>query len=306
MAKALEFLHSMRTAAQAERETQAAEIGAEYAEAEMVLKTSLACLKFDNGVRDEAKAVLREGETFIANKRHQYKSVDTQLYQTHYELAMQLYRYEEVNAPKFLESTLKFLSYTPLDSLDSKVQMGLARDIIHAAIFSEDTFNFGKVLFHPIMNSLTGSPHEDLQRLLRAFDDGDMNSFVQYKKCLETHQPLSEEQKKQLEEKMRLMALMVMFWKLETSQRVVSFRTIEQTCKITPDKVEIALMKAISKKLIEGQINQVEQNVVVTKVQARDIDQAGVGELIEKVDVWLTSIDRLVDTYDLGLEQRSG
>lgn len=296
MNRALEFLSTMVQAAQADRETQAAEIAEEFAEAQLVIKTNVACLKFLEGVVDEAKAVLREGELYIGNKRKQYETVDSELFRQHYKLAMHYYRDTARDANKFLEVALHFLSYTSLPSLDKTIQMGLARDITWAAIFSEDTFNFGKVLFHPIMNSLDDTKHADLKNLLRAFDSGDMDAFEKFKGCL---QNLTEEQSKQLEIKMRLMALMVMFWKLDTSQRVVQFRTIEQKCKLRFDRVELALMKAMSKGLIEGQINQVKQCVSVTKVQPRDIDKAGVGQIITKVDNWLTDIDKLVNTYNL-------
>eukprot|EP00494_Astrolonche_serrata_P024259 UN24517 len=147
------------------------------------------------------------------------------------------------DAGKFLDAALHYLTYTPLTDLDKKLQMGLARDIIHAAIYSKDTFNFGKVLFHPIMNSLKNTPHEDLLGLLRAFDEGSMANFDKYKMSLDPNKSVNNHQ---LEEKMRLMALMVMCWKLEPDKRVVHFTDIARCCSMSETKVEFALMRAMS------------------------------------------------------------
>jgi len=302
LTKAIEFITSIRTNAQAERETQKDEIAEQYAQAELVLKTNQATLKFQQDVTDEAKDVLKEGTEYIASKKATNQAVDSELYRQHYYLAMFYYR-KSAEATKYLDVALSYLSYTPLESLDKKIQMGLARDITHAAIYSQDTYNFGKVLFHPIMKSLEGTDYEDLIHLMRAFDDGDMDGFEKYKSCLEREGPLSDTQKKTLEEKMRLMALMVMCWKLEMSQRVVNFRSIEQCCKISPNKVEIALMKAMSKGLIEGTIDQVKQRVTISRVQPRDLDQAGVGALISKLDSWIGSVDKIMELYDASLSQ---
>jgi len=298
--KALEFITSIRTNAQAERETQADEIAEQYAQAELVLKTNQATLKFQQNVTDEAKDVLREGAEYIATKKIQNKVVDSELYRQHYYLAMFYYR-KSAEATKYLDVALSYLMYTSLDTIDKKVQMGLARDITHAAIYSQDTYNFGKVLFHPIMVSLEGTNYEDLMKLMRAFDDGDMDSFEKYKGCLERDGPLSDSQKKTLEEKMRLMALMIMCWKLDMNQRVVNFRNIEQNCKISPDKVEIALMKAMSKGLIEGSVDQVKQRVTISRVQPRDLDKAGISALITKLDDWMGSVDKITEMYDASL-----
>jgi len=298
--KAIEFITAIRTNAQAERETHAEEIAEQYAQAELVLKTNQASLKFQQDITDEAKAVLREGADYISVKKAKNEKVDSELYRQHYYLAMFYYR-KSAEATKYLDVALQYLSFTSLETLDKKIQMGLARDITHAAIYSQDTYNFGKVLFHPIMKSLEGSDYEDLVHLMRAFDDGNMESYEKYKTILEKDGPVSDMQRRTLEEKMRLMALMVMCWKLEMNQRVVNFRSIEQCCKIAPDKVEVALMKAMSKGLIEGSIDQVMQRVTISRVQPRDLDQAGVSALISKLDNWIGSVDSIMKLYQASL-----
>lgn len=291
--KGLQFLQDLHRDAQTGGLADG-KINEEFVEAVLVLKTNQAILKFENDIQDEAKAILKEGDDHIQRQKARYQSVDSELYRQHYFLALGYYRKaESMDAGKFLEAALHYLSYQDRNQLDSKIQMGLARDITHAAIFSEETFNFGKVLFHPIMKCLENTEHEDLLHLLRAFDQGDMNLFEQHAACLEKNTPLTEGQRKLLQEKMRLMCLMVMCWKLDPNQRCVTFRTIARCCKVAEDKVEIALMKAMSKGLIEGQIDQVHQSVTVTKVQPRDIDVSGVAQLLSKVNIWVDEIENI-------------
>lgn len=291
--RGLDFIQTMHGEAQA-GQSVVEKTHSEFMEAELVLKTNQAILKFENEIKDEAKTILKEGEDYMESKKKRFQSADSELYRQHYLLALNYHRKQE-DAGKFLEAALHYLSYQSRNELDAKIQMGLARDITHAAIFSEDTFNFGKVLFHPIMQCLEGTEHEDLLHLLRAFDDGNMDSFEQYRHCLEKGTPLTDWQRKLLQQKMRLMCLMVMCWKLDPNQRCVTFRTIARCCKVQEDKVEIALMKAMSKGLIEGQIDQVHQCVTVTKVQPRDIDVNGVAQLLSKVDTWMGQVETISD-----------
>ena len=92
LTKAIEFITSIRTNAQAERETQKDEIAEQYAQAELVLKTNQATLKFQQDVTDEAKDVLKEGTEYIASKKATNQTVDSELYRQHYYLAMFYYR----------------------------------------------------------------------------------------------------------------------------------------------------------------------------------------------------------------------
>jgi len=284
--RGLNFLQTLLTERIGER-TDAEEIKQDFIEAQLVIKTRLATLKFESKMEDEAKLVLKEGEEYILYRKSHHQSVDSELYRQHYFLAMNFYRNDD--AAKYLEAALQYLSYKPLEELDAKIQMGIARDIIHAAIFSSETFNFGKILFHPLMKCLEGTEHEDLLNLVRAFEQGSMDKFEKYKGCL----GVSGDREKKLEEKMRLMALMVTCWKLDTNPRGISFRTIANTCKIKQERVEYALMRAMSVGLLEGQINEVRGWFTITKVRPRDIDTGGVDNLLGKVDAWLDKIDRV-------------
>jgi len=285
LSKCLQFIHS----------SSQKDDKVDFTEATLVLKTNQAILKYESGITEEANSVLKEVEKYLKEKNSNFECVDPELQKQHYFLGMNYYRGDShSDAGKFLDAALHYLTYTPASDLDGKMQMGMARDIIHAAIYSKDTFNFGKVLFHPIMNSLKGSKHENLLGLLRAFDEGSMVNFDKFKFSLEDDgNKLTSNQMKQLQEKMRLMALMVMCWKLEPNKRIVHFTDIARCCALKENSVEIALMRAMSVGLICGTIDQVKGNVTITSVKPRDINRAGVGALLTKVEGWLDKVEEV-------------
>lgn len=52
-----------------------------------------------------------------------------------------------------------------------------AHDLSIAALLGETIYNFGELLQHPIMDSLTGTPQEWLKNLLNVFNEGNIGKF---------------------------------------------------------------------------------------------------------------------------------
>jgi 26S proteasome regulatory subunit N9 len=53
----------------------------------------------------------------------------------------------------------------------------LAVDVALAALVGDGVFNFGEIIEHPIMSSLTGTPEAWLADLIRVFHTGDIDRF---------------------------------------------------------------------------------------------------------------------------------
>ena len=73
----------------------------------------------------------------------------------------------------------------------------------------------------------------------------------------------------QLMEKVSLLAVMELSFQRNAKQRQLSFDEIVAHTTLPKDKVELLVMKALSKGLIKGQIDQVSESVQVTWVQPR-------------------------------------
>ena len=94
----------------------------------------------------------------------------------------------------------------------------------------------------------------------------------------------------QLMEKVSLLAVMELSFQRNAKQRQLSFDEIVAHTTLPKDKVELLVMKALSKGLIKGQIDQVSESVEVTWVQPRVLNKQQLCSLQAKLDVWVESI----------------
>ncbi len=63
--------------------------------------------------------------------------------------------------------------------------------------------------------------------------------------------------RKTLDQKIRIMAFLELAFSLPKNERVVSFLTISEHAKINIDEVELLFMRVMSLELIKGKIDQV-------------------------------------------------
>jgi 26S proteasome regulatory subunit N9 len=94
----------------------------------------------------------------------------------------------------------------------------------------------------------------------------------------------------QLLEKISLLAVMELSFQRNAKQRQLSFDEIVANTTLPKEKVELLVMKALSKGLIKGQIDQVSESVAVTWVQPRVLNKTQLASLQSKLDVWVESI----------------
>lgn len=288
--KNLEFLKSLKNNSFKPKDA----LNSQFLESILILKTNQTMLRFDRNLREAGK-ILNEGEWYIRKQKKYFQNVEPEVYRRHYWLALNYYKSQKfADASKYLEACVNYLFYQPIQSLDSSTRQVLACDIIHATLFSEDTFNFGKALFHPIMDTLKNSSHKKLLYVLKAFDQGNIAMFNRFKHCLVTvRQPLRKTHNIILEEKIRLMALTILCWKNSPSLKSIQFTSISSTCRIKKNKVEYVLMRAMSKGLIKGKIDELKSSVTIFTVLPRDINELGIMTLLQKINAWLNQLEKI-------------
>lgn len=91
-------------------------------------------------------------------------------------------------------------------------------------------------------------------------------------------------------EKISLLAVMELSFQRNAKERQLNFQEIVDHTTLPKDKVELLVMKALSKGLIRGQIDQVGESVDVTWVQPRVLNKQQLCSLQAKLDVWVESI----------------
>ena len=114
-------------------------------------------------------------------------------------------------------------------------------------------------------------------------------------------QPALVEAHVKLREKITLLSLLQLIFSLPADHRTIALSDVASRTKLNGDGVEFLLMKAMSLKLIEGIMDQVDGTVQVTWVQPQVLTLPQIQALHTRLGAWVGK----VHTAELALEQDS-
>ena len=222
------------------------------------------------------------------------KSTESELAVAHsayYETAMELYKLTGP-AEKYYSHALQYLHYTPLATLEPKVQYALARDMCLAALTGKGIYDFGQIVYHPanVLEVLKGT---ELEWLVQIMDLAIWGKVEEWTKMKSTHGAVMEQQVALqnrlsfVEEKIALLALVHMVFERESGSKTISFEQVAERVQIQMEQVELFLIRALSLELIKGTMDQVDGTVDVTWVMPRVLDDANVKELAGRFKNWI-------------------
>lgn len=217
-----------------------------------------------------------------------------------YLLSSDLYM-KEGNHAEFYRSSLRFLGCTEYEDLTKEEQAKHAFFLSLAALLGEGVFNFGELLAHKILESLTGTENEWLKDLLFAFNSGDVAKFRQLSPQWKTQADLAHNETL-LFEKVCLLCLMEMTFRREATERMITFDQIAKETTLPVDQVELLTMKALSQGLVKGKIDQVSGIVHLTWVQPRVLDKQQLKVMMNKIDSWSSSVGKM----EIMIEKNAG
>ncbi|KAK6588440.1 proteasome regulatory subunit Rpn9 [Cryptosporidium xiaoi] len=252
---------------------------------------------------------------FLTKKLDEYRGVDTSIMGL-YHRSYASFEKTMNRTSKFYRQTMLYLTYTPINLIPLKEIPSLVYELVIAAVTSDDIYNLGELVLHPIIQEFSsinkGLNTENIdQSLLNKFrenswllevlvslHEGDMNSFM---KVAKEHQskiegtPLSSpEAQISIRKKTTTLALMDLAFKKGKDERNISFDEIANHCGIGTNDIELLVMRAINTNLIRGFIDQASQTVEVTWVHPRILDKTRIQLLKDKLDNWISSAERLV------------
>lgn len=166
-----------------------------------------------------------------------------------------------------------------------------AYDLSIAALVSTSIYNFGELLLHPILNSLT---NEDawLGKLLFAFNRGDLAAYEVLAGNIQQNALLVEHQQ-ELRQKIYLAALTETVFRRPPHDRAMTFRTIAEETKVRPDEIEHLIMKALSLGLLRGSIDQVDEIARINWVQPEVLDMKQIDNMRLRLKEWDSSVNQL-------------
>jgi len=214
----------------------------------------------------------------------------------YYLLATELYKTEGDHA-NYYRSALRYLGCGELSDLSTPDQQSHSFHLSLAALLGKDIYNFGELLAHPILASLNGTPNAWLVTLLTAFNSGDVQGYEKLRPQW-TKQPDLNSNQEILYEKLCLLVLMEMTFRRDANDRQITFFDVSQQTGLNEDKVELLVMKALSKGLVKGHIDQVEQTINLTWVQPRVLDKDQLKTIMAKIGTLSASIRSMEDMIE--------
>lgn len=241
------------------------------------------------------KAQLQTNESLLQELEFSQDSEGI-VHSAHYQCSM-TYR-KAVGPPEaYYQQALSYLNYTPLDQTKDKNQ--LAVDLSLAALTGEGVFSLTEVVDTPLLQSLQNTSQEWLLELLTAASHGSVTQFrdLSQKFAAQIQQePALVHRAAAVQEKITLLALVHMVFERPSSERTLGFADIATRLQIAPDQVEVVLMRALSLHLIEGTIDQVDEEVQVTWVLPRVLSKAQMKDLGQRFGEWAVKVSQQRDT----------
>jgi 26S proteasome regulatory subunit N9 len=142
------------------------------------------------------------------------------------------------------------------------------------------------------LQSLHEAGYGWLYEMLFAFNSGNIPTFQTLFERNASSNELLAKNVQFLNQKIRILALMELVFSRRSDDRNLTFGEVSHHCNLPVDQVELLAMKALSLKLIQGQIDQVDQIVRVQWVQPRVLDQGQITQLKNRMEGWIDSVHK--------------
>lgn len=195
---------------------------------------------------------------------------------------------------QYYRSALLYLACIDSAALPKEQQQQRAHDLCMAALLATRIYNFGELVQHPVLRSLSGSEWSWLEELVLTVNDGDVPRFNQLRPTFAEKSPLLKNALPFLEQKICLMALCESVFKRHTSERTLPFATIARETHLQAGaKVEVLVMKAFSLGLMRGTIDEIAQTVSFTWLQPRALSLEHMKTMRARLEQWDADVQRL-------------
>ncbi|KAF2664914.1 hypothetical protein BT63DRAFT_428869 [Microthyrium microscopicum] len=236
---------------------------------------------------DEARKTLDECEKILDS----FDAVETVVHAAFYKANAAYYK-DNSDFAAYYKNALLYLACVPIESLSLSDRQSRAYDLSIAALVSDSIYNFGELLLHPILDSLSGTPQAWLRDLLFAFNRGDLRAYDQLQGHISKN-PLLRSHKTFLYQKICLAALTETVFRRPPHDRALAFGTISEETNVKPDEIEHLVMKALSLGLLRGSIDQVAEVARINWVQPKVLDMKQIESMRARLGEWDTSVNQL-------------
>jgi 26S proteasome regulatory subunit N9 len=248
---------------------------------------AVASIQLQLGDLDGARRNLDECERVLDS----FDSVETVVHAAFYRVNADYYSKKQDFAA-YYKNALLFLACVDISDLSPEERKSRAHDLSVAALVSKTIYNFGELLLHPILDSLTNTEHAWLRDLLFAFNRGDLGAYSILERNLDNNK-LLKEHKDFLYTKISLAALTETVFRRPPHNRTMTFRAIGEETRVPPQEIEHLIMKALSLGLLRGTIDQVAEVARINWVQPKVLDKGQIEGMRVRLKEWDASVNNL-------------
>lgn len=220
-----------------------------------------------------------------------FDSVETVVHAAFYRAQAEYYKLKH-DFTEYYRTALLFLACIDLEDLELRERQARAYDLSVAALVSDQIYNFGELLLHPILDSLKNTPHAWLRDLLFAFNRGDLIAYDVLAGNI-SKIPLLKEHQTFLYQKISLAALTETVFRRPPHDRAMTFATISEETKVQHNEIEHLIMKALSLGLLRGTIDQVAEIARINWVQPKVLDMKQIESMRGRLKEWDSSVNQL-------------
>jgi 26S proteasome regulatory subunit N9 len=221
----------------------------------------------------------------------QFDFVENVVHAAFYRVNADYFQAENDYTSYYRNSLLYLACIDESKDLTEKERQQRAYNLAIAALVSDQIYNFGELLLHPILNALFNE-YEWLRELLFAFNRGDLATFDRMSNNLSNDQTL-ESHRAFLWQKINLAALTELVFKRPPHDRAMTFKTISQETKVKPDEIEHLIMKALSLGLVRGKIDQVAEVARINWVQPKVLERTQIEGMLDRLKEWGGNVNDL-------------
>lgn len=200
---------------------------------------------------------------------------------------------------KYYTNGLLYLSSTDELYEDEKVE--LTYNLCLAALLGDKIYNFGELIMHDIINSIKHDQYSWLYQLVFTLNSGNLPEFNSILKKSINKSPILVNNESFLKQKIMIMSLLELISLQSTTNKVLSFQKISDFTGTPLNDVELLIIKCFSLNLIKGNINQINQTLLVSWLQPRILNLDQVKVLYNHLSHWDTQVEKLAqDVHQSG------
>ncbi|TRY52753.1 Proteasome regulatory subunit Rpn9 [Cryptosporidium tyzzeri] len=257
---------------------------------------------------------------FLTKKLEFYRGLEAEILAL-YHRSYASYEKTMGRVSRFYRQTIHYLSYTPLNKIPYKEKPSLVYELIMAAVISEEIYNMGELVLHPIVQEFSSivkgnnsnqmideltkkefAENAWVLEILVSLHEGDLNSFMnaitKYQDRVNKTPISTPDARVCITKKTATLALMDLAFRKNKNERVLTFDEIAKHCRIGTNEIELLVMKAINMNLIKGIIDQASQTVEISWVHSRVLDKTRMKLLMDKIDNWIGSTTDIVSQLE--------